>query len=283
MPTTPLPSSMLRSAPKRTALLLAVLLWTGRTAAGPVVREPRLAVEIVPVVLGEPGAVSGRTLTLEAGPEPDEPLVVSIPWLPGGTARLAIRALGVPGPPDGDHALSLQTVLTPPGAPAVRADRTLTVAEQGSGLVEIYGDDERRVVLSVRVERVERPIVAKPPSGESLPVVFFLEIERRLGDARAPVESNRLATLVGEPVEYALRGGGTGDNEVLSVVLTPVRLLGEVAEIDVEISGTLPGDGQPLILSRKERVLTTRRASTSLDVVTGDPPRGFRFRITPDF
>ena len=80
------------------------------------------------------------------------------------------------------------------------------------------------------------------------------------------------------------RSSGSGDaRESLRVVLTPMRIDGDLAEVDIEVSGSLPGAGRPLLLSRRERIVTSRRATSSVDVTAGDPPAGYRFRITPDF
>jgi hypothetical protein len=115
------------------------------------------------------------------------------------------------------------------------------------------------------------------------PVLFQIAIERRDGGRAVPLESNRLVTFLGEGVEYSFSHGEGGGRESLRLVLTPVRLDGDVAEVEVDVTGSLPGAGGPLLLSRRERILTSRRATSSLEVTAGDPPAGYRFRITTDF
>ena len=66
--------------------------------------------------------------------------------------------------------------------------------------------------------------------------------------------------------------------------LFPAQLVGDTLRIDVEISGTLPdGEGSVAVISRTEQWLSTSGATSSLALETGEPPKGFRFRVTPRF
>ena len=113
--------------------------------------------------------------------------------------------------------------------------------------------------------------------------VFLLAVERRDGERSVPLETDRLVSFLHEGVEYSFTRGEGDGRESLRLTLTPVRLDGDLAELEVDVTGSLPGAKGPNVLARTERIFASRRATSSFDVTVGDPPAGYRFRITPDF
>jgi len=53
--------------------------------------------------------------------------------------------------------------------------------------------------------------------------------------------------------------------------------------IEADISGALPSVGGTVLVSRRERIVASRRATSQLTATTGTPPAGYRFQVTPDF
>ena len=62
-----------------------------------------------------------------------------------------------------------------------------------------------------------------------------------------------------------------------------VEILGDVAEIEVEISGMLPGPEGLKLVSRTEQWFSSRLSTSTAALEAGDPPTGYRFRVTPRF
>ena len=264
------------------ALVLCAAL--GRAAGGyPVRQEQALRVEVTPVIVERGTTRSIEPLTIEATRDAPGFVESSIPWSPSGPPATLSLEIGVgEGGGDNEHALRLAATVRIQGSPPVRSSRELKLAEGSTGLFDVLSEGERRLVLSLRVETVSRTVVPGPRKAGAA-VLFVLSVERRDGDRSVPLETNRLVTFLREGVEYSFSRGEGDARESLRLVLTPVRLEGDLAEIEVEVSGSLPAAAGPLLLSRRERVFASRGATSTVEVTAGDPPAGYRFRITPDF
>ncbi len=265
------------------AVLLGGVVGSGALATAPIRHEARILVHIAPLLVEGENTHTLESHEVELVPGTGGKLDVDVPWDAGrSTVHLRLSGSGSPGPEGGVLTFELDAAVTAPGETSTHAVRTFSVQEGTESLFEVFQRDDLRLVLGVRAERVTKPVMERAP--EVGPAVQFkLEIERAEGEKFTPLESNRLSTFVGHGVEYALRGGQGDSAESLKVVLTPVRLLGDLAEVDIQVAGSLPGTPTPLLLARTERLLTTRRATSSLLVVVGDPPAGYRFLLTPDF
>lgn len=266
------------------ATLWVVALSTGAPAlaAVPIVQEGvvRLGVQAVCVQAG-----GTRTITL-----PDfevtrgTPAVVesAIPWegasSPGSLKITARVEAGIADEPR----VQIEARFSIPGEPTVSASRPWTVRDSDSTLFPIYDASDGRIVLTLRSEVFTRPVV-RALSSLGQPVRFHLEIERVLGERSVPLETNDLDTFVGEPVEYAFRRGADDTLEWLRLVLTAVRVTGDVTEVRAEVSGGLPGPTGPSMLHRTENLVSTRGATSSFAVLTGEPASGYRFRVTAQF
>ncbi len=274
-----------RPLPVVNAVMLLAALFSAPAAAGPLrlVEDAALRLDIQPILVveGQSGALAHRQL--EVDPRSGGKLDFELHWPdPARASRLALRVAGTPGPADGEHRLELSAEFALPDGRLFRAQRALSVRDGATGLFEVYRAEGHSLTLAVRADRVVRRIeVQGRQVGD--PVRFDLEVEGVRGERHVVLETNQLHTFMDETVEYSFRRGEQESAESVQLLLTPVRRGSDIIEIALEVAGSLPGDGERLLLSRRETLVTSRRATSSVTVTAGDPPSGYRFRITPDF
>ena len=245
--------------------------------------EERLLLEIEPILVVGASSRSIGPHPLEIRPSTKGTLEIPIPWGPAeAPAKLCLEGTAPAGQSAAELDFRVEARLTLPGGAVVSADRSFQLTGGTSSLFEVFGSDDRRLVLSIRAERVVR-LVARRPAGVGPHVLFTLAVERLDGARSIPLESDRLSTFVGESVEYSFHRAEGDAMESLRLVLTPIRLEGEIAVVEAEVTGSLPGPAGPVMVSRRDRLLTTRGATSSFTVTAATPPAGYRFRITPDF
>lgn len=262
------------------ALFASAALPALAQGTGAVVRESVFSLEVDVVAVGPATQGSLGTFSLTAARAApsmlEAPLGPPGSW-PGGTLRLSVRLDRIL---DDEATLDLDVEVAPARRTPVRASRRFTLREGGSEITEVFGEGERRLLLSIRGEAGTRPVVRRLASvGE--PVLLRVEIERVEGERSVALETNDLHTFVGEPVEYSFDFGG--EDERMRLVLTPLSISGSIAQVRAQVSGRLPGGAGPIVLSRDHRFAASRGATSSVEVVAGDPPAGYRFRITPEF
>ena len=255
----------------------------GIVVALPVVEQEarlKLTVHILPVDGSSTGTSLGER-SLEMGPGGRVEAEIDLPWPDGNRgSRLRLRSTGSPGEPGGEHDAVVESWLALPDGREIHSARGLKLREGTTRFLEIYGDSRQKLILAVQAERITRSVVrAGPEVGR--PVRFRLEIERAEGERSVSLETNVLDTFVGQGVSYSFERGEDQDLESLRIVLTPLRLLGEVAEVEVRVVGRLPGS--PGRVDRAQRLVTTRGSTSSFTVATGPYSSGYRFLITPDF
>lgn len=267
-----------------TLSILTCALAAGVVFAVPsLVEEARLLliVDLLPVD-GDPGPSLGRK-SLEIAPGTPTAVEWDVPWpAPGAATRLRLEGTGTPGPPGGEHAVSLQVSVSLGGGRAVHSSRSLRIPEGTTRLLDVFSEGSRRLVLALQAERTSRPVIRAGTAVGSR-VRFQLEVLRVNLEQSVSLETNRLDTFVGEGVEYAFQRGQGEELESMRIFLKPLRLEGNVVELEVEVTGTLPGNPNRIVLSRHEHLLTTRGASSSFSVTAGEAPSGYRFILTPDF
>jgi hypothetical protein len=269
-----------------TAVLLAVS-WAGQdrlAVAGLAVREePWVILSIEPVLVDGDQNRTLEARTIEIPPRATASMDVRVNWSSGESpAVLHVEASGSAGPDGGPHAVSLRSELRRSERVPFRAERSFNLRDGESAMAEVFAKGERRVVLVLRAERGLRPTIAPPPSAAA-PVSFKLEVERKEADRSIPLETNTLRTFVGDPIEYQFHLGEGDSAEEIRLVLTPVRVTGDLCEIRIDVEGTLPGSGTPLLLSRHESIVSSRGASNSVTLVAGEPAAGYRFVVIPFF
>jgi hypothetical protein len=192
---------------------------------------------------------------------------------------LHLDVSGKPAPPGESQVVALDAALTFGSGRTIHSSRNATLVEGGTTLFEVFADGAERLVLSIQGERVTRPVLLE--STAAARVRFRLEVERIDGERSVPLETDELSSFLGEPVEYSFGRGAEGTAESLRLVLTLQHIDGDMAEVVADVSASLPGPAGPILMSRQDRVFATRGATSTVQAVTGDPPAGYRFRITP--
>ncbi len=210
-----------------------------------------------------------------------EPRPVRAPFGGSDEASLDLTATLL-GPLDQEpYALALRCRVDAPGGPW-HVSRRLDLREGTTHLMEVAPWGEARLLLAVEVERGQRPAL-RPEGRVGHPVRLALQVERLEADETIPLETNLLHTFVGESVGYAFERG-TGDaREVLEVRFLPRALHDSLVELQVEVRGSLPGNPSRLILDRRQTLVLSRGADSAVSVTAGTPPRGYRFRVRPEF
>lgn len=237
-----------------------------------------------------PALPAGQAADDEAGGEVDLRLE------PGGTARaeldvvldgrplhVSLLATRLSPTPEAPARVALRAESSRPGEAPVAAERTIGIDGRATALFEIRRDGDRPLTLGVTaVADREMVVRTMPRVGRAL--AFEVELLRLDGDREISLETNVLRTFERQSVSYRFRIGSPPRVESLEVELTPVRLRGEIVEIEVDVAGMLPdGDGGSVAVARRERWVSTRGAGSSVSIVGGDPPRGYRVLVTPRF
>jgi len=241
-----------------------------------------LRIEALTVEQGR-SKTAGTPHEVEIGPSQPAAIDLVVPW---GTDRATVAihfgARLTSMTPDGDAVLLCESRATRSGSTPVVASREIRFADEGSGLFEVFGDGERRIVLTLQGEQVGRAVVRPPPS-VGAPVRFVIAVERVDGERIVLLETNELHSFVGQSVEYSFRHGQDEGLEAVNLTVLPVAISGDLVTIEAEISGALPGAGGTVLVSHSERIVASRRATSRLAATTGAPPAGYRFQVTPDF
>jgi hypothetical protein len=238
-----------------------------------------LQIEILSV--GPEGTSSMGSKRIDVSPSGGGSAEVDLAW--GSGARLRVDASGRPGDEGEPHRLSLHAALTL-GARRVVSNRDLEMAEESTYLMDVYEEDRQRLVLVLRAEAATRPVLeTRLVKTVGAPVRLHLQVDRVEGERVTSLESNDLHTFVGQSVEYSFERGEGASAESVRLVLRPIHIKGGVTEMEIEVTGSLPGDPDRLLLSRRETLVSNRGTLSALTVTAGEPPIGYRFAITPDF
>lgn len=222
-----------------------------------------------------------EALSLEIGPDSAEKSSLYVPWGSGGArVSISLSAEMAGTSEDGTPALRCLAIVALPDRKPLRSERR--VEGETTTLFEILEEDGRRIVLALRTEPVDRPVVHRLAK-VGAPVRFRIAIEKVDGDRAVLLETNHLNTFVGQSVSYSFRLGHDAGLQDLRLDLLPLSISGDLVTIQAGISGALPGDGVTSLLSRQERIVASRLTTSTLSATTGTPPSGYRFQVTPDF
>jgi hypothetical protein len=271
-------------SPIAAALVLAVTAGRPVSAASPVTVETHVVLKIDALTVDRGQSKTAATAPeTEIGPGRPGTAELSVPWgTAGGPLSVRVTATLVRMTPDGEAVLGLTSLVAPRGGAPASASREIRLNEEGSGLFDVYGEGDRRLLLTLHAEKVLRAVV-RPPAEVGAPVQFAVEVLRVDGERVVSLETNELHTFVGQPVEYSFRRGQGEGLETVRVSLLPVSISGDVVTIDAEIDGALPGAGGASLISHRERIVASRQATSRLNATAGTTPSGYRFQVTPDF
>ncbi len=272
--------------PRRLACAAAwlVIVASDAGAATVLTEEARLILTVDVLSVGD-GTASPSLATRSIELEPDRPLTTEIVlrWpTPESESKLKIEATARIGPTGSAPGVTIATWLVTPDGRTLHSEREVSMREGATRLVDLVSVGERRLILAIQAERTIRHVAARSRS-PGRPVRFRVDLVRIEAGGETPLESNRLDTFVGESVEYSFQRGSDDALESMRIVLKPLRLEVDIAEIEVEISGTLPGTPTRAVVSRRDRLMVSRGSRSSLTVAAGSAPAGYRFDLVPDF
>jgi hypothetical protein len=261
-----------------------LLAFSAATAA-PVTIEKRtkIVVEIRPLTaeLVSDHEALHATLVLNSDDPAETEIVLAWPET-DDRSKLALSASRVSPRGGNAYAVDFDGRLTLPDGATVHAARSVSFDDETTALFEVYRYGDRSLTLAVKVTATSEMVVS-PRRSPGSQVRFRLEIVRVIDGREASLEDNFLNTLIGEPVSYAFRLTDTPAAEAVMIELKPLRLHANIAEIDVEITGKMTLDEEVIVIGRTEHWLASRGATSTLAFEAGDPPSGYRFRITARF
>ncbi len=265
------------------ALLLLASSAPARPSRGQIIEEPTLDLRVECLLLG-----GGTTRSLAAGPgqvgrgTPGR-VTFDLQWPEAARpSRLEVLAALTGSLESWPVPVAVEARLTLLDGRIVTAARTVELGEGTSSLLEVWSRGPERLVLVISGERARRAALRQAPR-VSRAVRFHLVIEGVVGERTVPLETNELDTFLGETVEYSFRRGAGDAIESVELRLTPVRIEGDIAEIEAEVTGRLPASGAPLVLGHQQRLVASRGAASALTVAAGEPAKGYRFLVTPNW
>jgi len=265
---------------RRSPLCLLALATVASTALAQAVRFERVHKPTFEVHVVKPEQPGDRAARLELG-ERDGRVSFAVRW-PGLPRPLDVTLVGhrLSSALDEEQRVRIEAAVTWPDGRVVRAERLVTFVDEATTVFELLREADRplTLVLEGTIE-LETRLPTAPVPGD--PVRMLVEIQRVDAGRTISLETNLLQTFVGESVSYSFRLGDNADAG--EIRLLPLRLTGDVAEIDVELHGALPRGDATTVVSRREHWVTSRGATSTLALEDGDPPTGYRFLVTPRF
>jgi len=271
--------------PGRITVVLAVatvlsLLHPGTAeiaASDRVKKIPSVELEIRALSETEP---QRRALMLKA----DRPsrLRFKTAWEPVGDVAVVLTGRAETAGNDGARRVRLQAALSLPDGREIQASREALVKDRSTFLFELFRQDDRPFTLAIVAEisqswEVTNVVTVGPP------VRFEIEVIHVDGNTQTSLERNMLHTFENQTVRYEYRAGPDPADEALTLNLTPLRLIGDLVEIKVNIEGRLPGDNGMTVVAREENIVVSRGVTSPIDVTAGDPPAGYRFQVRAFF
>jgi len=277
--------------PGLNALLLATTLLLGWTQPAElsldskyrVYQRDKLVIDVRPLTAQPVRPADSGPPQLKIDRNGRGSLDLELLW-PTADARCALRLEGRQvGSLDGESWLvELTATLQLADGSRVRSDRSLRLQEASTSLFEIYRLAGQVLTVALSGHLEQETVVPGPPS-VGAPVQFELDVQRVIEGQAVTVETNLLNSLVGEPVTYSFKLGERGESDTVMIRLRAVEILGDVAEIEVAISGMLPGPEGMQLVSRTEQWFSSRQSTSTAALEAGDPPTGYRFLVTPRF
>jgi len=256
-------------------VLLSILGLAGHEAGAVerVKKIPSVAIEVRALCEPEPTA---RPLVLNA----DRParLTFSTDWDDIGRVRVELTGRAETAGSEGARRVRFRAILTLPDGRRIQATRDTVVKDHATLLFELFRQDGRPFTLAISAEISQSWEVVNAVS-IGPPVRFEIELFRVEGSAHTSLERNMLHTFKNQTVRYEFKRGPEMPDEALTLRLTPVRLIGDLVEIKVNIEGRLPGDDGVTVIARDETIVVNRGTISLIEATTGDPPVGYRFQM----
>ena len=255
-----------------------LLIGLPALADGPIEKIPQLDLK-VRAVAGAP-KMEPREMSISE----DEPKEIRFGWdlEPQRPVEVTLQGKVTQTAVEGAMSLQLRASLQLPDGRVIQTSRTDRISERATLLFELYRFDNRPITLAIDATVGETWRAVRTPS-VGRPVVFDVEVMLVDGDSEVAVERNELSTFEGQSVRYEMFGDDPEESGSLTLRLTPIRLIGDLIEVRVQLSGEMEVDGELDVVGSDENVIINRGSSTPVDLIFGDPPRGVRFRVSPSF
>jgi len=243
------------------------------TAAERVKKIPSVEIGVRALVEMEPTL---RPLTLNA----DRParLQFSTEWEAVGRVQVELTGRSEAAGIEGARRVRLRAALNLPDGRRIQATREVLVKDRTTFLFELFRSDDQPFTLAIDAEVVQSWEVVNAVS-VGPPVRFEVEVFRVEAGDQTSLERNMLNTFEDQTVKYEFKRGPERTDEALTLSLTPVRLIGDLIEIKVNIAGYLPDDGDVTVYARDENLVVSRGTVSTIEATTGDPPVGYRFQL----
>lgn len=237
----------------------------------------RVQLEIRALNAGTAGAPAIHRIDVD--PERGGEVRFDLEWPePGLEVGIRLRAKETASAEPEQHLVELEAEVERAGSETHKAHRTIGFKGETTALFEVLREPAGSLTLAVVATTKPETVVRRAPVAGA-PIRFRLEIQRLTEDGAVTLETNLLQSFVRRPVSYSFDLG----TESAHLTLTARRISGDIAEIDVEVSGRLPDQEGTQLLSRREHWITTRGQRSTFSFEVGDPPAGYRFGVTPDF
>ncbi len=268
-----------RFALKAVLVLAGLSLATAAPRGVEITQRQKVILEIRPLTAeAMPG--SETPFRLEVDPDRGGDLDLRVRWPESKASKVRFYARELTRDAGGAHVLEILGELQLPEGKRVRSSRRIAFKEGTTSLFELFRKDERSLLFAVAGEIVTETVLPLLPE-VTQGVQLELEIQRVQEGKVYSLENNLLNTFLGETVTYSFDLGR--DSDAVRIDLKPLWLAGDVATIDVGLSGILPTEAGPELVSRTEQWATTRGATSTVAFEIGEPPTGYRFLITPRF
>ena len=231
---------------------------------------------------GKPAPGAPNVLRLRVGPGEGATASMDLHW-PGPDDRCTVhlRARRIEVDDDAEPVIEIAADVRFADATRPGNRRRLAVRETAASLFEAYRVGDRPLTFGIRAEIIDEPVI-RTGVVAGRPVRLQLEIVRVLDGRTIPLETNQLHTFVGEPVGYSF-SLGPPENSSVDIRLKPLRVTGEIIELEFQLSGTLPGKDVLVAGGRREEWIASRGAASTIAFESGEPPNGYRFIVTPQF
>ena len=272
-------------SPTSTSLLAAA--WLLCCAAlppafgGPVRLERRAVASLTVSALT--AAEETPPLEFRVDPEKGARVETKVAWPQAGqTNTLRIEAVDRSEGHDPTPLIELVATLIPPDGKPRQVKRLWSVEDGATRLLVLHRAGDAAFSVGLEVSLTEEPFL---PAARRVtrPVRYLVQIERLLDGQVIPLEQNTLNTFLGDPVRYAFELGDGPTDDALELTLTPVTVGDRVLTTRTDLSGRIPGADGPQLISRSERLLSSSGVTSRVDAQVGEPPRGYRFSVTPFF
>ncbi len=262
--------------------VLMMIVVSGIIQAAPprIVRDLDLLVELRPLLTrgAQTGGLPERSLRFDKDSDAVAHWVLQWPD-PTLDSQLDLRITGHPGTNGQPHSITIGGTLKVAGGRLIRLRRSFRLLEGGSDIYELYREGEFALMLTIKISsELKGWSPAAVHAGDRVYIDVF--IEAITGDRIVSLESNRLNTFLGESVEYSFRRGEGKSFEEVRLVLTPQQLEHGGYEVEAVVNGSLPASEGRSYLDRRETLLLSDASTATLRVVRGDPPVGYRFRVS---